>query len=141
MLPIALALIAATSWGFSAVLVRKGLRDLSTQTGTLISLTAGLVFTAALVAIFQLRELLSVSLATVAAFAVIGILNFPMGRFFNYLAMDRLGVGRSTPILASAPLFAVLLAIVFTHETIHVGTLAGIGLILAGLYVTVTAPR
>jgi drug/metabolite transporter (DMT)-like permease len=140
-LPIALALMAATSWGFSGVLVRKGLRDLSTQTGTLISLAAGLIFTAVLVAIFELRELTSASLVTVGAFAVIGILNFPLGRYFNYLAMGRLGVGRSTPILASAPLFAVLLAIVFTHETIHLGTVAGIGLILAGLYVTVTAPR
>lgn len=140
MLPIALALMAATSWGFSAVLVRKGLRDLSTQTGTLISLTAGLIVTAVLVVIFQFRELTSVTPMTVAAFAVIGILNFPMGRFFNYLAMGRLGVGRSTPLLASAPLFAVLLAIVVTHETIHLGTVAGIGLIVAGLYVTVMAP-
>ena len=141
MLPILLALAAAMSWGVSAVLVRKGLRDMSTQTGTLISLAAGLIFTAVLVAIFQFHQLVTVSLTTIALFAVIGILNFPMGRFFNYLAMGRLGVGRSTPILASAPLFAVLIAVVFTHESVHLGTVAGIGLILSGLYVTVTAPR
>ena len=35
MVPILLAVVAASSWGFSAVLVRLGLRDLGTASGTL----------------------------------------------------------------------------------------------------------
>jgi drug/metabolite transporter (DMT)-like permease len=73
-------------------------------------------------------------------FGVVGILNFPLGRFFNYLSISHLGVGRSTPILASAPLFAMVLAVIFTGETISAGTIAGTALILTGLYVTVRAP-
>ena len=45
MLAMGLAITAAASWGFSAVLVRLGLRHISTTIGTLISLGAGLVFT------------------------------------------------------------------------------------------------
>lgn len=139
MLAITLAVIAASCWGFSAVLVRTGLRHLTPAVGTLISLISALAFTAVLVLLLQLPELLDVSVAAVAMFALIGILNFPMGRFFNYLAMSHLGVGRSTPILASAPLFAVIGAVLFTGEELQLATIAGITLILGGLYITLTA--
>ncbi|MBX7111631.1 MAG: DMT family transporter [Dehalococcoidia bacterium] len=139
MFAIVLALVAAACWGLSAVLVRTGLRYLTPTVGTLISLVSALALTAVLVVALQLPELLDVSLQAVAMFALIGILNFPMGRFLNYLAMSHLGVGRSTPLLASAPLFAVLGAVVFTGEELHLATVAGIGLIIGGLYVTLTA--
>jgi drug/metabolite transporter (DMT)-like permease len=138
MLAIALALSAAAMWGFSAILVRLGLRDMTTSLGTLISLLAGLLVTGVLVLITQREELAAASLSAVALFGVIGILNFPMGRFFNYLSMSRLGVARSTPLLASAPLFAVLLAVLFTGEHVEVSTGAGMTLIFAGLYVTLS---
>lgn len=141
MIAIALALAAAASWGFSAILVRRGLRDLSTAAGTLLSLTSGLVCMAVLVALLQFDALLSVSWAAVGLFGVIGMLNFPIGRFCNYMAMNRLGVARSTPLLASAPLFAVLIAVVLTGESVTLTTAAGITLILGGLIVTVTAPQ
>ncbi len=141
MLPVILAVAAAMSWGFSAVLVRMGLRHVGTRPGTLISLAAGLVFTAALVLVFEPGHLSEVTPQALLLFGIIGILNFPVGRFCNYMAMNRLGVGRSTPLLGSAPLFAVLIAVLFTGESLHVSTAVGVGLILGGLYVTVTAPR
>ena len=141
MLAIVLALGAAASWGMSAVLVRHGLRDLSTSMGTLLSLTSGLIVTALLVAVLELDALLAVSWTGIALFGLIGILNFPMGRFFNYMAMSRLGVGRSTPLLASSPLFAVIIAVLFIGEHITLATGAGIALILSGLLVTITAPK
>ncbi|MEZ4553190.1 MAG: EamA family transporter [Dehalococcoidia bacterium] len=139
MFAILLGLTAAFCWGLSAVLVRTGLRYLTPTVGTFISLLSALALTALLTAALQLGELLDVSFKAVAMFAVIGILNFPMGRFLNYLAMSHLGVGRSTPLLASAPLFAVLGAVLFTGEELHLATVAGIALILGGLYVTLTA--
>lgn len=141
MVAIALAIAAAASWGLSAVLVRKGLRDLSTSAGTLISLTAGLLFTAVLVAALEFEALLRVSWQAVALFGLIGVLNFPMGRFFNYMAIGRLGVGRSTPLLASSPLFAVLIAVLMTGEQLTLATGAGIALILGGVFITITAPK
>jgi drug/metabolite transporter (DMT)-like permease len=139
---VVLALAAAFSWGCSAVLVRTGLRYISsTATGTLISLISGLVFTWALVLILQLEEAKATSLEAILLFAAVGILNFPLGRFFNYMSMSRLGVGRSTPILASAPFFAMIVAVIFTGETVDLATFAGAGLILAGLYVTIVPKR
>ena len=141
MTAVLLALAAAFFWGCSAVLVRSGLQHISsTAIGTLISLISGLVFTAVLVLALQLEEARAVSREAILLFAIIGVLNFPMGRFFNYMSMSRLGVGRSTPILASAPFFAMVVAVVFTGEKVELGTLAGAGLILAGLYVTIMVP-
>ena len=135
---ILIALSAAFCWGASAVLVRTGLRYISsTATGTLISLATGMAFSWLLVLVLQPDEALHVSLETVGIFALIGVLNFPMGRFFNYMSMSRLGVGKSTPILASAPFFAMVVAVAFTGEHVDIGTLLGAGLILAGLYVTI----
>ena len=141
MLAIALAITAALAWGFSAVLVRMGLRDTPTALGTLISLVAGLLVTGVLVAILQPAELLDASRAAVLLFGIVGILNFPIGRFFNYMAMSRLGVGRSTPLLASAPLFAVAVAVLFTGDPLQPATALGIALILGGLYVTLSGPQ
>lgn len=138
---VGLALGAAFSWGVSAVLVRKGLAYMSTAKGTLLSMIAGFGFTALLVVMFQLEEAKSVSTTALLLFALIGTLNFPFGRFFNFLSISRLGVARSTPILASSPLFAMLLAVLFTGETVNLTTFAGTALILAGLYVTLIAPR
>lgn len=138
MFPVLLALVAAASWGFSAVLVRIGLRDASTSAGTLVSLLAGCVFMGTLVVVLQFEELRSVSPRALLLFGLIGVLNFPVGRFFNYMGMSRLGVGRSTPLLASAPLFAVLIAVLFTGEQIRLATAAGGALILSGLYVTLS---
>lgn len=137
--PVLLAVLAAASWGFSAVLVRIGLRDASTSAGTLISLVAGCVYMGALVVVLQFGQLRNVSLRGVLLFGLIGVLNFPVGRFFNYMGMNRLGVGRSTPLLASAPLFAVLIAVIFTGEQVRLATAAGGALILGGLYVTIFA--
>ncbi len=125
----------------SAVLVRIGLQYTSTWVGTFISLAAGLLVTVLLALAFQREAVLDVSMRAVVLFGVIGILNFPMGRFFNYVALGRLGVARSTPILASVPFFAVLIAVLFAGETLRPATAAGIGFVLAGLYVTVTAPN
>lgn len=136
-----LAAAAASSWGFSAVLVRFGLRDMATTLGTLISLCAGWLFTGALVLAFEAGGLFEVTLGATLLFGIVGILNFPMGRFLNYLSMEHLGVGRSTPILASAPVFAVVIAVTWGGESLGLVTLLGGALICAGLLVTVMAPR
>jgi DME family drug/metabolite transporter len=140
MLSVALALGAALSWGFGAVFVRLALRDMSAALGTLISLVAGFLFTALLVAVFQLDAALSLSAEALLLFGIVGIFNFPLGRFLNYLSMSHIGVGRSTPILASSPLFAMVLAIIFIGESLNLAAIAGTALIMAGLYVTIMSP-
>ena len=134
------ALGAATSWGVSSTCVRLGIRYMPTTLGTLISLIVGLGLTAALVLAFQLDKALSISAAGAASFALVGVLNFVLGRYMNFLSIEHLGVARSVPVTSAAPLFGTLLAVLFTGERPDLATLIGGALVLAGVYVTLRSP-
>ena len=139
-LAVVLALAAAISWGLGSVLVKQGQRYMATAAGTLISLIAGCAFIGLLAIAFEREAVSSLSGTAIVLFALIGILNFPIGRFFNYMSIDHLGVGRSTPILAASPLFAMVFAVAFTGESVRLATFIGTALILFGLYVTLRRP-
>ena len=139
-LAVLLALSAAISWGFSAVYVRLALQHMPTSMGTLVSLVTGIAFNGALVLAFQLDDLTHLSASDALVFAAIGVFNFPFGRYMNYLSIRHLGITRSTPILASVPVFSIAFSIVFLGETLSLATFAGTTLVLGGLYVTLTAP-
>jgi drug/metabolite transporter, DME family len=138
MLGILLALLAATGWALSAVLARVGLQSIKPSFGTLISLVAGFTLVATVAALVDLESLVSVPLGAVLWFAMVGVLNFPMGRFFNYQGISRIGVSKATPVMASAPLFAITIAVIFTGESLTPLVVAGAITILLGLVLVVT---
>jgi len=139
MFGVVLAALAACAWGASAIFVRMGTQRLNVTMGTLISLMAGLFFSLSVALLVARDALFSVSLVALAWFALIGILQFPMGRFFNYQAVSRLGVGRSIPLVSTAPLFAVAIAIIFTGERVTPFLIVGALTIFGGIYLIVTA--
>ncbi len=102
--------------------------------GTFLSLLSGLVLMIAVVAVFQRDEMADVTLKVVAIFSLVGLFNFVMGRYLNFLSISHLGVTRSTPVLATTPLFATVLAVIFLGETVNGLTLLGTGLVIGGLY-------
>ena len=134
------ALGAAVSWGFSSIYVRLAQQYLPTSSGTLISLLAGIAFAGALVVLLERDAVAKLRLEDALVFAVIGVFNFPFGRYMNYLSIKHLGIGRSTPVLASVPIFSSLFAIVVFGESVGVANVIGIALVLSGLYVTLRAP-
>jgi drug/metabolite transporter (DMT)-like permease len=72
-------------------------------------------------------------------FSMTGLICYVLGRGLNYAAVRYIGVGRATPMIASAPLFAVIIAVAFTDETINVLIAAGTLSIVFGLYLVVTS--
>ncbi len=131
---VAFALGAAVLWALSAISVRFGLRYMPATLGTFLSLLSGLVLMIAVVAVFQRDEMADVTLKVVAIFSLVGLFNFVMGRYLNFLSISHLGVTRSTPVLATTPLFATVLAVIFLGETVNGLTLLGTGLVIGGLY-------
>jgi drug/metabolite transporter (DMT)-like permease len=134
------AIGAAVSWGFSSIYVRLAQQYLPTSLGTLISLLTGIAFAGALVLIFERGAVGDLTLKDGLVFALIGIFNFPFGRYMNYLSIRHLGIGRSTPMLASVPIFSALFAIIFFGESIGVANVIGTAMVLCGIYVTLRAP-
>ena len=140
MLAVAFALGAAVSWALSAVLVRFGLRYMPATLGTFLSLLSGVVLMVAVVAAFQLSEVGELTLAGVGIFAAVGVFNFVLGRYLNFLSISHLGVARATPITASTPLFAALLAVLLLGETLNALTVLGTAFVLGGIYIVVKQP-
>ncbi len=66
-------------------------------------------------------------------FLLSGVINFPLGRLFNYLGVSMAGVSRSAPIVGSSPLFATIAADSLLGETINATIALGTAGILAGL--------
>lgn len=138
-LAVLFALVASVSWGLSAVCVRLGQRYVTTSGGTMVSLLAGVGLAGLLVLLFDRGAAGELDVSTLLIFGLVGLFNFPLGRFFNYISIRHLGVGRSTPIVASTPLPAFVIAVLFLDETINLATLAGTLLVLAGIYLTLRA--
>ena len=131
---VAFALGAAVLWALSAISVRFGLRYMPATLGTFLSLLSGLVLMAVLVMLFQRDHLPEVTLGVVGLFSLVGLFNFVFGRYLNFLSISHLGVTRSTPVLATTPLFATVLAVIFLGESVNGLTLMGTGLVIVGLY-------
>jgi len=141
MVGIGFALLAAFGWGMGAVFARLGLQHIKVTTGTFISLIASLLLTGSITLLVRFDELASISLGAILWFFMIGVINFPLGRRFNYLGIHHIGVGRATPIFSSSPIFALTIAVVFTQETINPLIVLGTGLVVGGLWLLVSDKR
>jgi drug/metabolite transporter (DMT)-like permease len=69
------------------------------------------------------------------------VLAIGAGDTMFFLAMQRIGVPRAMPISMSHPLFTSILAVLFLGETINAGFVAGIVMILGGLYLVSVPAR
>ena len=131
MLGVALSLAAAMGFAGSAVFARLGLQYIRPTTGTLVSLFIGISITLTLSIIFNQKEIMALSGIAFLWFLVSGAINFPLGRLLNYTGISKIGVSRSTPIVATSPLFAAILAVTVGGESINafimMGTIAIIG--------------
>ena len=135
---VAFGLSAAFLFGISSVIVRIGLQELRSTTGTMVSLLSGLCLVMTLALTLHWNAVAHLSWHSFLWFFLSGLLNFPMGRFMNFSSVQRIGVSRATPVVNAAPLFAAALAILFLGEQmtpiLFLGTLsviAGIALIVS----------
>lgn len=130
---ILLALLAANSWAVSYIFTRMGLQaGMKPAQGTLVSLLSSFLVVAVMASLVDFRALLAVPPAVMLWFAVVGILNFPVGRLLNFLSVDRLGVSRAAPVLAASPLFVIILSIA-AGEQPSATVVAGTAAIMAGI--------
>lgn len=131
LLGVIFALFASISWAVGAVFARVGMRQVSSTLGTLISLMAGFTVISAIALIIDFDAVFSVSSTTLLWLALLGFIQFPVGRFLHYSGIRLAGVGPASTAAGSAPLFAAVMAIVFLGEQmtypLAVGTVAVVG--------------
>ncbi len=140
MLGIVLAITAAFCWSIGAVFARLGLQGgLRASTGTLISSISSLLLLGTLALVINFDDVVNLLPLALVWFGLIGIVNYVMGRQFNYLSIKRIGVSKATPLFASAPLFAMVLAVIFLGEAVNLPIIIGTLIIVGGLYLVVTS--
>ena len=133
MLGVIFALLAATCWGFSAILVRLGLQHLRPTTGTWTSMIPGIIMVMTLALVFNLDDIRALAAGAFLWFALSGLFNFALGRVLNTVSIQLAGVAKATPLFSTAPLFATILAIIFLGETVNPWLVLGTGTIISGI--------
>ena len=133
-----LAIAAAFLWACTGLLNRVALERINPTQGTMFTMFSSFAISLIFVLVFERDSFLTLSAAAISWFLVMGIVNFPIGRYFNMLSIQRIGIARSMPVLGASPLFAVIMSVVLLGEnpTIPIGI--GAVCVIAGLYLVVT---
>ncbi len=127
------AALASTSWAAGACFARVGMQQVGSRAGTLISLATGFVIISVVAWGMDSQALFAVSPSTILWFALLGLIQFPGGRFLNYTGIRLAGVARTTSISGTSPLFAALLAVLYLGEQVTSSILLGTVAVAVGL--------
>ena len=124
-----LALIAAFSFGLNAVLVRKAMRYTTPATAT-VSVAGVQVLILSSILMFDIPPL---NWEAIGYFVAAGFFAAILGRTFNYMSIDKLGVPVSTALTGTNPLWAMVLGVMFLGEEVTFSTISGSILVVVGV--------
>jgi DME family drug/metabolite transporter len=132
---VAWAAVAGIGFGLFQSVNRAALRGMDAFASTFLQLlVSAVVLVAASLATGDLGRLAAAPVSAWLSFAAAGLVHFSVGWTLLNLSQQRLGAARTSPLLASTPLFGVVLAAVTIHELPSALELAGVALIVGGVY-------
>jgi drug/metabolite transporter (DMT)-like permease len=128
------ALIAGLFWGTSPVLVKRGLAHSNVSAATLYQ-QGTILFTLVFSALLE-GDLFEGKIAPLAVliFCVTGIVGAYLGRTLFVKTVDQIGASRAQSLNNSSPLITVLLAALLLGEPLSPVVLAGVLLIISGVF-------
>jgi drug/metabolite transporter (DMT)-like permease len=130
------AALSGAGFGVFQALNARAVRGLgSVYLSTFLQLgVAALILTAIAAATEDLGELADASAWSLIAFALAGVIHFFVGWTTLNFSQARIGAARTSPMLATTPVFGLVFAAVFTAEVPGAVALAGVGLTMIGAY-------
>ena len=138
MLGILFALSAAVGFGATAFFARLSVQYMRPTTGVIVSLVVGVVCTSIIMLAMEGAAALSLEWTDFALIFLAGCASFLGGRLLNFVAVSKIGVSRSAPVVGASPLFAVLLAIALSSETPNLPVAVGTISIITGVVVVLS---
>ena len=138
MLGILFALSAAVGFGATAFFARLSVQHMRPTTGVIVSLVVGVNCTSVFVVAMDGTEALSLEWTQLALLFLAGFASFVGGRLLNFVAVSKIGVARSSPVVGASPLFAVTLAILLLGETPNLTVAVGTISIITGVVVVLS---
>lgn len=129
------AAVAGIGFGLFQSVNRAALRGMDAYASTFLQLLVSAVILAvASLATQDLGRLAAAPASAWWSFSAAGLVHFLAGWTLLNLSQKRLGAARTSPLLATAPLFGVVIAALTIHELPGVPALAGVALIVGGVY-------
>jgi drug/metabolite transporter (DMT)-like permease len=130
------AAIAGLLFGVFQVVNRAALVEMDVLPSTFIQLLASSAFMLVALIVQGTEGVSSLSASGVANFTLAGLIHFLGGWTLLNMSQKRLGAAKTSPLLATTPLFGTFLAAVALDEVPGAVPLAGVALIVVGVYVT-----
>ena len=128
------AVIAGLFWGTSPVLVKRGLVNSDVSAATLIQ-QAAILFTLILFTLLEGSVATGqISPVSMLVFIAIGIVGAYLGRTLFVKSVDQIGATRAQLVNNTSPLVTVMLAALLLGERLTVTVLAGVILIVSGIF-------
>ncbi len=131
------ALLVPMCFGTGMLLARVGLVHIPAGAGNFVSLIVGWVLIASITVVLYPDALFGITLGAFAWLTMIGIINFPAGRFLNFVSIKNLGILRANPVLAMAPIISAFEGVVFLGERLNWAIAGGTLLTVTGVIVAV----
>jgi transporter family protein len=129
------ALAAGILWGIGPLLLKKGMTVSNVSAATLIEQYTAVLTVALLAALNGEVSIYALDAAAFWSFTAAGALGASFGKIFYYKAIDKIGASKSTSIKNSSPILTVVLAFVLLGEELTFAVLAGVALIVAGIFI------
>jgi drug/metabolite transporter, DME family len=132
---VALAAVAGIGFGLFQSVNRAALRGMDAYASTFLQvLVSAALLVAVSLAAGDPGRLAAAPASSWWWFAAAGLVHFSVGWTLLNLSQQRLGAARTSPLLATVPLFGVMIAAVALREVPSALELAGVGLMVAGVY-------
>lgn len=132
---VALAAVAGIGFGLFQSVNRAALRGMDAYASTFLQvLVSAAILVAVSLAAGDPGRLAAAPASAWWRFAAAGLVHFSVGWTLLNLSQQRLGAARTSPLLATVPLFGVVIAAVTLQEVPSALELAGVGLMVGGVY-------
>jgi transporter family protein len=129
------ALTAGILWGIGPLLLKKGMTVSNVSAATLIEQYMAVLTVAVFAALSGELSTHGLNAAAFWSFAAAGAVGASFGKIFYYKAIDKIGASKSTSIKNSSPVLTVILAVVLLGEELTIPVVAGVALIVIGIFV------
>jgi drug/metabolite transporter (DMT)-like permease len=135
---VAWATVAGVGFGLFQSVNRQAVRGMDVWQSTFMQLAvSSVVLLAGALATENLSDLRAASPLALAAFLGAGLVHFSVGWTLLNASQKRIGAARTSPLLAATPLFGTILAALTLGEVPGAVTIGGMGLTVAGVYITI----
>ena len=141
MIPVLMALVAATGFALSAIFARLAGRRIAVLTGAGISVLAALPLAVIPALILDLPDLARIPVAGFLWIVLLAFVSYPLAQSSNYASISRIGAARASPLFNSNPLWSTILAVAFLGERPNGLIIGGTLAIVAGVILIVTEGR